>query len=416
MKLTKKHSFFKAFFVLALTAILCLSSLTTVFAAGSPIAGDEATIKKSLQMLKGTTTPEAEFKFTFEKLSLNGQSNETAHDNMPDIADQIIAFTASDEGTVTGLLKNVSRESDNFFSGVTFPHAGVYTYTVTETANTYVITNPSSETMNYSGAVYEITAYVENGESGPELKNISAMIKTKDASNGSTAKEGDKVDPTPGSSTLVFTNAYVKIAGGGTPQNGSLAISKAVTGKYANMTQYFPFTIKTSVEENVQTGTATYKAYLLEGDTVITPTAKNGTFTIANDGTNDYIVVTAGTDLAINLKHNQKLVFTDMPVGALYEAIEAATTNYAPSIALMVNNVPGTVPNSTVGVGLSTSEQMIGEKTNSAVFTNTFDTSITPTGISLNDLPFITMIVLAIGGLVLFVVVKSRRKSNAKNR
>ncbi|HMM06744.1 MAG TPA: FctA domain-containing protein [Clostridiales bacterium] len=415
MELTKKHSFFKAFFVLALTAILCLGSFTPVFAAGNPIAGDKATIKKSLQMLEGTPTPDATFTFTFEKISLNGQSNQPARDNMPNISPQNITFAASDGGDIAGFSKTVSKESGNFFAGVAFPSPGVYIYILTETADTYPIADPNLETMNYSGAVYEITAYVENGATGPELKHISAVINKRDFSNGVTEGKGDKVDPTPGSSTLVFTNTYMKIPGGGTPQDGALAISKTVSGEYADMDKYFEFTIRTSVEKNIQTGTATYKAYLLEDNTVITPTAQNGAFQIEHDGSNDYIVVTAGSNLSIQLKHNQKLVFTDIPIGASYEAIETATANYAPSIALMVDGTPNAVPNSTVGIKLSTSERIIGEDTNSAVFTNTFDTSITPTGISLNDLPFIMMIALAIGALVLFVIVKSRRKSDVKN-
>lgn len=411
MKLTKKHAFPKAFFALTLALTMCLGGLTTVFAAGAPVEGNEATIKKVLQMPEGTSTPAATFTFHFEKKSYNGNAADTA--KLPTITDKNISFLTSENGSTSDGLKTVSKESADFFSGISFPNAGVYTYTLTETSGTY--SGTALENMSYSGAEYEITAYVENGASGPELKKISAVIKQEDGSHEGTADVGDKVDPTPGQSTLVFTNSYTKTPGGGSPSDGALSISKTVAGSMGDQTKYFPFTVKTKAA-GTQSETATYKAYLVENGSVIIPAAENGTFTTGTDGSGTYIVVTAGTDLSINLKHGQSLVFTDLPVGASFEAVEGAVSNYAPSVALTINDDTVNVPSGTVGTSLSTSERMIGEKENSAAFTNTFDTTITPTGISMNDLPFIMMIALAAGALVLFVVVKSRKKADAFRR
>ncbi len=411
MKLTKKHAFPKAFFALTLALTMCLGGLTTVFAAGDPVEGNEATIKKVLQMPEGTSTPAATFTFHFEKKSYNDNAADKA--KLPTITDKNISFLTSENGSTSNGLKIVSKESADFFSGISFPNAGVYTYTLTETSGTYGGTELHH--MDYSGAEYEIRAYVENGAGGPELKKISAVIVKKDGSHDGTVNVGDKVNPTPGQSTLVFTNSYTKTPGGGSPSDGALAISKTVAGSMGDQTKYFPFTVKTKAA-GTQSGTVTYKAYLMENSSVITPAAENGTFTTGTDGSGTYIKVTAGTDLSINLKHGQSLVFTDLPVGASFEAEEDAVPNYAPSVVLTVNDNSVTVPGGTVGTSLSTSEQMIGEKENSAAFTNTFDTSITPTGISMNDLPFIMMIALAAGALVLFVVVKSRKKADAFRR
>lgn len=415
MKLPAKRSFIKTFFAMALAAVLCLGGLTTAFAAGTPIEGNAAALKKVLQMPEGTQTPAATFRFTFEKVSLNNESGTDALADMPALAEQSITFSAGDNGNTANRMKTVSKESSDIFAGITWPSPGVYTYTLTETQDTYNIADQKLETMDYSHAEYEINAYVTNGENGPELTSISAVIKQKDDSQDDTVAVGDKVDPTPGSSTMVFTNTYTKISGNGTVANGGLTVSKTVAGDMGSTALYFPFTIKTTAAAT-QSGTVTYKAYLLEDGAVIDPTADNGSFTTGNDGTNEYIVVTAGTALSINLKHNQKLVFADLPVGARYTATESPTANYAPSINLTANGGASEVGNTTVNVSLSTDEQLIGEGANSAAFINTFDTSITPTGISLNDLPFITMIVLAAGALVLFAVVKSRRRADANHR
>lgn len=415
----KQNKTIKVFLTLALTLTMCMSSLTTVFAAGGSIYGTEenpaqAAITKMLQMPEGTITPAADFTFAFAKKSVDGNTADADLATMPEITDKTISYTSADVGTTTAGLKSVPKETDNIFDTLTWPHAGVYTYTITETADTY--TASTGETMTYSGGEYDITVYVENGTNGNLY--IGAIGTTIEIKDNSGQTEGDKVDPTPGAdgeySKLIFTNTYTKNNGGTDPVDDSvLSISKMVAGDMADQSKYFVYDL-TVTQAATLPDTTTYKVYVVEGNTVLTtiPTA-NYSGTVSNDGTYDYIQVTAGTPVTVNLKHNQRLSFTDAAVGTSYVAVEAAAADYTPSVSIVVNGgTPNTV-NGTINTSLSTNTQLIGEAANSADFTNTYK-EVTPTGISLNNLPFLMMIVLAAGALTAFVVVKFRKKDYSK--
>ena len=55
---------------------------------------------------------------------------------------------------------------------MTFPHAGVYTYTVQETAGE---TSVENGTVTYDGSVYTVRVYVKNTENGGlEIDQITA--------------------------------------------------------------------------------------------------------------------------------------------------------------------------------------------------------------------------------------------------
>ncbi|MDR1068034.1 MAG: hypothetical protein LBL36_02165, partial [Clostridiales Family XIII bacterium] len=59
---------------------------------------------------------------------------------------------------------------------------------------------------------------------------------------------------------------------------------------------------------------------------------------------------------------------------------------------------------------LSTGDQLVREAASGAAFTNTYDIT-TPTGIILNNLPFVGLIVLAMAALGAFIAVKSRKRN-----
>ncbi|MCL2888911.1 MAG: hypothetical protein FWE65_00640, partial [Eggerthellaceae bacterium] len=110
----------------------------------------------------------------------------------------------------------------------------------------------------------------------------------------------------------------------------------------------------------------------------------------------------------VNLKHGQRLVFIDTPVGSTYTVSEIDPTGYVPSYAITNDNKEIAKDKGVLGETISTGKQIVGEKTSLAAFTNTRDI-ITPTGITLNELPFVGMVVLALGVFVAFVVLKSRK-------
>lgn len=417
-----KKKMIRTLFALAFTLILCVGSLTTVQAAGDLITGlkeshAKAAITKMLQMPEGTTTPTANFIFKIAKKSVDGSTAASDLAAMPEITDKTVSFTAADAGTATNGLKSIPKETPDILSGITWPHAGVYTYTVTENINTY--TTQTGETMAYSGGRYDLTVYVENDIGG---LFIGAMSTTITAADNSSQTVGDKVNPTPGGSgaagdysKLIFTNTFVKNTGSTPPgTNNALSISNTVAGKYSNQTKYFDYNL-TVTQAATLPNTTTYKVYVVDGSTVLaTIPAANYTGTKQNDGTYDYIEVTAGMPVTASLKHGQRLSISEAAVGTIYVIVEAAIVNYTPEVSIVVGNGTPVVLNGTLNTSLSTGARMIGEGTNSADFTNTYDITINPTGISLNNLPFIMMIILAAGVLITFAVVKFRKNSYNK--
>jgi len=393
-----------------------MGSLTTVFAAAGPISGTEANpaqavITKELKMPDGTVTPAETFTFTLAKKDVDGDTTTAALATMPAIGSQTVTFTGAETGTTASGVKTVTGETASLFAGVTFPHAGVYTYTVTEAAG-------STTGMTYSQASYDVSVYVANGTSGLYVAAIGTTVVIVDHTGQAV---GDKTDPTTSTnvsgaySAMVFTNTYVKKTGGTDvtdPADQTLAISKTVSGDYGDQTKYFAYSV-TVTQSALATGT-TYKGYVVENGAVVTAAA-NGTIGGTDPTNGAYISFPSGTAVTVNLKHGQTLAFIDNEVGSSYVAVESAVADYTADVSIVVNGATAiAIANPSANTSLSTSSRLIGENANTADFTNTYKT-VTPMGIALNNLPFILMIVLAAGAFVAFVVVKSRKKAYSSN-
>ncbi|SHK84643.1 DUF7601 domain-containing protein [Desulforamulus aeronauticus] len=410
-----------------LAIVLCFGMAVPAFAAG-PILGTEvnpatAAITKTLKMPEGTTIPGVTFGFTFEKKALNEKIGADYLAQMPVISNHVIAFTSGDNPTSSDGIKSITKEVLIDLTGVTFPNAGVYTYKLTELPN---ITNgsidPAKETLVYSKAVYEITFFVreKSDHSGLYVSAIGTKImQNEEGSPGS----GAKVDPTPGTGGglgaggLLFTNSYMKTTGGVDPRveaNQVLRISNVVAGDFADTSMYFKYLV--TVKKPLVAGAAArYKAYVLNASGIdIDPTQNAPGSIIQTDAAGKkYIEFAAHSSITIKLKHDEKLVFTDVPVGALYVAVNQGAADYIPTAKITVN---GTVltPDLSAGVGQSliTDNIRIGENTNKADFTNTFK-SIPVTGLIINNLPFIMILVIAAGAFIAFILMKLRKRRNS---
>ena len=419
---------------LVLAMILCFSMAMPAFAADDDYAkgengkSAEAAITKILRIADGTAAPAETFEFVFEAKTLNGVSGLS----MPTIGPVGIEFKGGESGSAEedGVVY-LALESDNILEDVAdtdWPHAGVYVYEVTETDN-------GTDGMTYSKAKYQITFFVENvGEtSSLFVAGIGVKILSKDDSN-QTSNINDKVDPTPGGdeetyfySQVIFTNTYVEPTeekDPTDPDNYKLDISKTVAGAYGDRTMYFDFEI-TIDRPATLTDEVSYKAYIvemIEGElTVVTDKANYEGTIIPSAGTGTYahFLVTTGSTVQFKLKHGQQLVFTAIHDGASYIAEEAAVEDYTASAAIVVDGAEKvTKSNQKTNEALSTAldeeneMNLIGKNQSSADFTNTYKT-VTPTGISVDNLPFIMLLVISILGVAVYVTFKYRR--SAKN-
>ena len=417
---------------LALAMILCLSMAMPAFAADDDYAkgengeSAEAVITKILRIADGTAAPAETFEFIFEAKTLNG----AADTSMPQIGPIGIEFKGGESGSAEedGVVY-LAVESENILKEVAdtaWPHAGVYVYEVTEADN-------GTEGMTYSPARYQITFFVENaGDTGGLfVAGIGAKILTNDDSNQG-SNINDKVDPTPGGdeetyffSQVIFTNTYVEPTeekDPTDPNNYKLDISKTVAGAYGDRTMYFDFEITINKPATLK-DEVTYKAYIVEiinGELQVVTDEANYEGTIipaAGAGTYAHFLVTTGSAAQFKLKHGQKLVFTAIHDGASYIAEEAAVADYTASAVIVVDGAGSvTKSNQKANEALNTSideeNEMnpIGKNQSSAEFTNTYKT-VTPTGISVDNMPFIMILVISIVGAALYVTVKYRRSA-----
>ena len=426
----------KSLSALTLALILCLGAAAATFAEEAPEYITQAAIAKQFEMPHGTLVPDVTFEFQVSPVGVDGDKSQTAQDAMPKIGEngtEIVKiefpqtkYTYTEQDGDTDIYY---MESDELFGNVNWTHGGEYVYHIKEINKTYVSTltpKPQSETLNYSNAEYELTVLVgEDGKGGYEVIAIGAMRVVKE--DGTT---GDvKVDPTPGSvsidneySQMTFRNTYVKTNGGTDPKDDkdwTLSISKKVSGDFSDSGIYFDFLVKVSAPSLVS-GTPTYNAYVVEkaetGYKVVTSN-ENGAIS-GSDAHGSFIAFESDEAQTIHLKHGQTLVFVNTPVGSHYSVSESGTAAYVPSVTVIYDSENGIkYEHNTInmGQGLTIPSEgtiqgplYVGEGKNSADFDNQRD-MVTPTGLNLNDLPFIAMIGIAVLSIAGYLLAKSRR-------
>ena len=342
---------------LILAGTMLLSMGTTAFAAGEPTAPDvnqdgTVPITKEFEMADGLRTPAATFKFT-----ATSQTQDALPATITDVT-----YQAGETGTLKDGKYVISKDTAISFTGA-WKHAGEYVYTVTESKE-----NPISN-VTYDNTSYRLRVYVMNGTNGLEIEKITA-----EKANVKTAK-------------ILFTNTYAK-------NDATLTIEKKTTGKYANKTKEFNFEITFTKS----------------------PMSDKRTFT-GNIGS-EPVECIAGTPKSFTLADGEQLVFSNLPVGTTYVVKELdALDGYTPSVTVVENRT--TTVNRTAaqeGDALDTLKEggkknLVGEYENKVTFTNTHKGGVVPTGILMNNLPFILLVAVAIVAFVSLAVIKRRRTS-----
>ena len=434
----------KPLIAVALTLMLSLTGIsgTVAFAnemnsEGALVTQNEqypvqAAINKTLRLPRGTTTPDVEFNFLAKRVSVDGISVIDIDDEaeleakIPSLKNLSVSYTTSDSELHDQTTNTISiiKETGDIFAGVTFPHAGIYVYEISEIedTNSAIDNNAPHEVLTYSKAMYTLTVYVANTAdgSGTYVKGLGTRVMLDDDGD---AASGNKVDPTPGGngveynfSQMVFVNDFVRTNGAVDQDNpdpvneSTLFVENAVTGDFASREQYFEFVIDIMVPSIVKDVPEYYRAYIVENGVVINPVNNADASLIGSDAGGSYIKVYPDRSTEFSLKHGQKLVFVNTPVGTGYVVEEKAAMNYLPSYIITTNSIAGANVTGTLSTGLTTDTEFVAELLNAANFTNNRE-SVTPTGLNLHDLPFIGLIALAAGSLILFVVVKSRRRT-----
>ena len=190
---------------------------------------------------------------------------------------------------------------------------------------------------------------------------------------------------------MVFVNTY--------NSDTTLTITKEVAGNFADQDKDFTYTIN------------------ITGASGGTVDARH----IAADGTSTIRTINVASGI-FTLQHGEKIIFESLPINATYNLTETEELGYTATATVqngsgligveigLAANVAVSVGNGNATTAALQSAIAITSGSNIAAWINTYDT-ITPTGVLMNVLPFIILILVAIGGFAGFIVMK-RRKPN----
>ena len=177
-----------------------------------------------------------------------------------------------------------------------------------------------------------------------------------------------------------------------------MTIAKNVTGDIGDMVTPFEFTVSASNPAIAPTTDQTVKARIYNA---------NGTY-------GDDIII--GTNTKVELAHGQKLVFLNLYAGATVsfkETDEIAIEKYTVSAKVKNGDAAEQSYEKETVTNTGISVTPVSEKKASATVTNTLE-STSPTGVIINNLPFIMMIVVAAAGFVAYIAAKRRRSASAR--
>lgn len=405
-----KKTFLKKLVTASIAAVTALSVFRGVptFADDNDVATAKANgetsakvaINKVLNIAEGITTPEATFTFTFTPktgTSSNGAPYETISDSNGKITAKNVVYSKSD--LLQPNQTSIKKDTGNIFESVTYTHAGEYVYTVAETQNVgwaQILKNSVPiDSMTYDNRSYEMHVIVKNKQSsGVYISSVYfKLVSTSSTAKVKPSEKGElyKYD--------LFVNTYRKNAGKITnpneptpnkpkPENfnpgaKSLVIKKLVEGDSADKTKDFTFKLtftKASTDDQ-------------------------GTF-VGQVGSTSYTFEN-GKEKTITLHHDQSLVFDNLPAGTRYKLVESGSQGYKATASYNEN---GVIRNQTgtASADFTQTSILVGEKPNDNTITNSLP-DVTPTGLLIDNLPFILMIGLGLAGFV--VLSKKRRQA-----
>ena len=403
-----KKTFLKKLVTASIAAVTALSVFRGVptFADDNDVATAKATgetsakvsINKVLNIAEGITTPEATFTFTFTPktgTSSNGAPYETIDSSNGQITDKNVSYSGTDV-LATGQT-NIKKDTGDIFREVNYTHAGEYVYTVAEKQNVgwKVIQKNGSpiDFMTYDNRNYEMHVIVKNKTTGGTYISSVYFKQVSPSVNG-------KVKPSESGTTYkydLFTNIYRKNAGKITdpnepnpnkpnvskvdPNAKSLVIKKVVSGATADKSKDFTFKLTFTKASTETSQSITGK---------IGETSKTFVY---------------GQETTITLRHDQSLVFDTIPAGTRYKLVETGSQGYTASAAYKENGASKNQAG-TVSTNFTQDSILIGEKPNDNTITNSLP-DVTPTGLLIDNLPFILMIGLGLAG---FVVLSKKRR------
>ena len=431
--------------VLAATIAMSATSAMAAWStndAGDPIGNttDDVVIGKALKMPKNWT-PET-LSVTFKVSPVGFSENNGSYEAVNGLAfgsDGKVTLNKADftEGASDNQVKYWKAESSDLVDSIKYgdktgleavaaiaaekQSTGTVKFTVTEESFTY--TDATNTTSIRSEASYDLVFwvdYVANSD-GTSSYKVTSITDTKTTKDDGT-EDGSKVDPTPEStdvktttyttvdnekkidttdtsagfnlSGMLFNNDITKndvpdVPDTPTPDDFAFKLAKVVTND-GDVNQKFNFTVKMTAPDlgGVDANkTVTVNVYNKNDKTKVLSTK---TFTYG---------VTENT---IELKADEVAVFSHMYNSTKVEVTEVGTPSYTATVSGSFGDAAGTVGQSLSISGVTNDEYAVE-------YTNAYS-SITPTGIIMNNLPFFMMILIGAAAVVAGFAFQARRR------
>ena len=323
---------------------------------------DTPKITKVVQGNVGSAMPEKTFAFTFAPVDTE-------------------TVKANDSINISAVRITLAKDADKTEARGTaaialpaYTRAGVYAYTVKETALSDGGWESEEGHVICDASAYTMYVYVNNTDTGVKVSTVTAADK-----------DGNKADWTDG---MVFTNRFVRKAKPGAAET-DLQITKKVQGAYGDKTKAFNFTV-TLTKAAVMPEDWTFDSVeMMYG-------SQKGTGTPAEDGNSAVYT--------FRLKDGESASFVHLPAGMKYSVKEEGVQGFAPSFENLNGNTRQNI-NGTESKDLITEEYVIRDSGNTGTMTNTFK-DISVTGIFTDNAPFIVMTALAVIGIAVYEKLK----------
>ena len=365
--------------ILVAFAMMATLAVTMAFAVPEGDTDTGVSVAKVLTLPKDVTVPNAEIKITALLDTVDGVQQD------PDTAEKIEKTlnltTDLIKSDLTGDAVDVYYYATQIIAPTkTYAHGGTYIYKLTEssnlnTENTATLTNTEIADDN----VYTLKVYVD---STGAITKVSVYDET-------TKKDVEKVIDTTNIDTqvtdgVVFKNALTQIINTD-EQNSVFKVGKTVlagANGQADQTSEFDIDVAVTFPTTNNAQSATYKIH------------KNGVATDAE------VTITGSKTLNLKLAHGEYIYFTSIPVGTKVSALETDA-----------RAGDATQGKAYVKTGELQADNISTEKITVDIQNKTNDTN--DTGILMSNLPYIVLALVAIGGMVAYVVVRRRNADEA---
>lgn len=301
--------------------------------------------------------PTTSFNFEIEKLDVTDQGDDVNFGNMPvpsfETGDTPISFPVGGSDLTRYATLNLP----------TYSSVGIYRYLIKE-----VVPSPAVPWVGYENRTMILQVQVLQGPN--EFIRIPAVRFGTPVENEWVMEEGKGGQ---------FENDYLA---------GELTLNKQVTGNLGDREKYFAFTIHFDAPEGFELDSIINISETSYENSDGDP-GKPVSVTFGNDG----------ADVIVYLKHGETINFTNIPVGVSYTITEETYSDYTTT-----NNID------TANGLVATGNIAENEESDAVVFTNDKTTQV-DTGISLDSIPYIMILGLAVLGIS-SLFLKRRKNTN----